>query len=83
VTLAGSQVILNSDSSYVVNGINKWRHGWKKYDFAGVKNAELWKEIDELVTARRVEAVWVRGHDGNIHNEECDRMASAAYREAS
>jgi ribonuclease HI len=79
-TPEGSRVLLHSDSSYAVNGLNKWRHGWRRHDFAGVKNEDLWRQLDELANARKVEALWVRGHAGNPLNEECDRMASAAYR---
>lgn len=27
-----------------------------------------------------IEFVWVRGHAGNVYNEECDRMANGEYR---
>jgi ribonuclease HI len=76
----GSTVKLFSDSQYVVNGINLWRHKWKMKSWANVKNTDLWKEIDALATVNCVEAVWVRGHDGHAENEECDRMAYEAYR---
>ncbi len=64
-----------SDSSYVVNSINKWLDGWVVKKFAKVKNVDLWQEYLEAATAHRVKGTWVRGHDGHTENEECDVMA--------
>lgn len=77
----GAQTILRCDSSYVVNGINQWRFNWRKHNWQGVKNAELWKQLDELLRERHVETVWIRGHSGCVENEECDRLAGEAYRD--
>ncbi len=73
---------LISDSEYLVKGINEWLAGWKQRDWRksdkkAVQNADLWKQIDELIEKHQVEARWTRGHDGHKENEECDRMANA------
>ena len=45
-------VDLHTDSKYVMDGISKWIHGWKKNgwktaDKKPVKNGELWQALDE------------------------------------
>lgn len=79
----GSQVYLYSDSRYIVDGITQWRHAWKKRNWQGVKNEDLWKQLDALLGVLHVDASWVRGHTGHPENEECDQMAWAAYRGVS
>jgi len=74
----GSIVTIYSDSTYVVNGINKWVVNWLKKGFKGVKNRDLWEEY--LYLAKKMEqikAVWVRGHSGDKLNERCDKIARA------
>ncbi len=74
------QARVHTDSQYVQKGISEWIHGWKKRGWltAGkqpVKNAELWRELDELASRHRIEWRWVRGHDGHIENERADALA--------
>lgn len=64
-----------SDSSYVVKGINEWLVNWIKRDFKKVKNSDLWKEYIEVSKNHTVVATWVRGHNGHIENERCDKLA--------
>lgn len=64
-----------SDSSYVVKGINEWLCNWVKKDFKNVKNPDLWREYIEASRGHRINAIWVRGHDGHIENERCDILA--------
>ena len=64
-----------SDSSYVVKGINEWLGNWIKKDFKNVKNPDLWKEYIEASKNHKINAIWVRGHDGHIENERCDVIA--------
>lgn len=64
-----------SDSSYVVNAINKWLDGWVVKKFAKVKNVDLWHEYLDVSKQHSVKGTWVRGHDGHKENEECDVMA--------
>jgi ribonuclease HI len=76
-----------SDSSYVVNGINKgwakgWRKkGWIKSDKQPAVNPDLWGELLELVEETDVTFQWVKGHAGHPLNERCDRLAVAALKE--
>jgi ribonuclease HI len=70
-----------TDSQYVQKGISEWIRGWKKRgwrtaDKKPVKNEDLWRRLDELNAAHRVEWHWVRGHDGHPENERADALAN-------
>ncbi len=76
-------VTLTTDSQYVKNGINQWIHNWRKNgwrtsDKKPVKNADLWKRLDEEVKRHNVDWRWVKGHSGHPENERCDELARAA-----
>ena len=74
------QVVFHTDSQYLRNGITQWiaswkRNGWRTRDREPVKNADLWRELDELVQQHRVTWQWVKGHAGDVGNERCDTLA--------
>lgn len=80
------EVLLISDSQYVINGITKWRFGWrnkewmrkpKKGQERPVLNADLWQELDTLADIHTIRGEWVRGHSGHADNERCDELAEA------
>jgi ribonuclease HI len=78
-----SNVTLHTDSRYVMDGLTKWlprwkANGWKTTDKKPVKNADLWRALDEAVTRHDVVWRWVRGHDGHVENERADALARAA-----
>ena len=80
-------VTLHTDSRYVIDGITKWVHGWKKKGWVNasrqpVRNADLWHDLIEAAGRHRVEWQWVRGHAGHVENERVDRLASDAARAA-
>lgn len=77
----GSKIKLVTDSQYLGKGIAEWRLTWKARHWMGVKNDDLWRRIDELCEDFEIKVLWVKGHSGDPFNEECDRMASAAYRD--
>lgn len=82
------RVELYSDSKYVIDGITKWVHGWKKRGWVNaskkpVRNADLWHELIEVAARHEVTWHWVRGHDGHAENERVDRIASAAAEAAA
>jgi len=66
-TERGAQVILRSDSQYVVNSMTLH---WKRN-----KNQDLWEMLDAEVAARRVRFEWVRGHDSDATNNRADELA--------
>jgi ribonuclease HI len=69
------EVEVISDSSYVVKGINEWLSAWIQRDFKKVKNPDLWRRYIEVSQLHKINAVWVRGHDGHVENERCDKLA--------
>jgi ribonuclease HI len=76
-----SRVRLHTDSQYVQKGISQWirdwkRRGWLTADRKPVKNADLWRRLDELAAVHQVEWLWVRGHAGHPENERADRLAN-------
>lgn len=79
-----SQVIVHSDSQYVVNGIEKgwaatWRRkGWIKADKQRALNPDLWERLLNLCALHDARFVWVRGHNGDVENERCDVLAKQA-----
>ena len=75
------RVRLHTDSQYVQLGITAWIHDWKKRgwrtaDRKPVKNADLWRELDELAGKHEIEWRWVRGHSGHDGNERADELAN-------
>ena len=77
------RVTLSTDSRYVMDGLTKWIHGWRKNgwktaDRKPVKNAELWQALVEAAAPHRVDWVWVKGHAGHPDNERADTLASDA-----
>lgn len=74
-----AEVHVYSDSSYVVNAINKgWLEGWQRKGFAKVKNPDLWMRFLNIYKQHRVTFNWIRGHNGHPENERCDRLAVEA-----
>ncbi len=69
------EVEIISDSTYVVKGINEWLKNWIKKGFKGVKNPDLWKRYIEVSKPHKINATWVRGHNGHKENEICDKIA--------
>jgi len=77
------RVTLSTDSRYVMDGLTKWIHGWRKNgwktaDKKPVKNADLWQKLIDAAAPHRVEWVWVKGHAGHPDNERADTLASDA-----
>jgi len=76
-----SHVILHTDSQYVMKGITEWIRGWKAKGWKTaarepVKNADLWRTLDEAVARHEIRWVWVKGHSGHNGNERADALAN-------
>lgn len=79
-----AEVHVYSDSSYVVNAINKgWLENWQRKGFAKVKNPDLWIRLAALLKLHRVAFHWIKGHAGHPENERCDKLAVAAAANSS
>jgi ribonuclease HI len=75
----GIAVSIYSDSSYVVDAIEKgWLWGWEKKSFAKKANADLWQRYIPLHKKYKPKFNWIRGHAGHPENERCDRLAVQA-----
>ncbi|MAO71562.1 MAG: ribonuclease HI [Flavobacteriales bacterium] len=72
-------VIVYSDSKYVVNAIEKkWVFNWEKKNFLNKKNPDLWIRFLKVYKKHTVRFVWVKGHSDVKENERCDHLAVAA-----
>lgn len=80
------EVLLISDSQYLLNGVLSWRlkwrdNGWmrkpKKGQEMPVLNADLWQQLDALAEKHTIRGQWVKGHSGHSDNEKCDKLAEA------
>ena len=74
-----SEIVVYSDSKYVVNAIEKgWLFDWQKKNFKGKKNPDLWIRFLSVYKKHSIRFLWVKGHNNNVENERCDRLAVSA-----
>ncbi len=79
-----SDVIIYSDSQYVVDAIEKrWVFSWQKKGFQKKKNPDLWKRFLKIYPKHNVRMVWVKGHANIPENERCDYLAVQASHKAN
>ena len=77
-------VNLYSDSKYLTDAFNQnwiegWiAKGWKRGKNEPVKNVDLWKRLLKAKEMHEVTFIWVKGHDGHVQNERCDKLATTA-----
>lgn len=81
------EIVVHSDSSYLINGITKWMTGWKRKGWitstkTPVENRELWEGLDTIIAHLNAVGMQVRwqyigGHVGVKGNERCDVIATA------
>lgn len=76
------EVTVHTDSQYLRKGITEWIHGWKAKGWITtarqpVKNADLWRELDDQTKRHHVVWRWLKGHAGHPGNERCDTLAAA------
>ncbi len=74
------QVLITTDSQYLVKGMTEWiagwqRKGWRNSKKEPVLNKDLWELLLALTASHSVQWKWVRGHDGHVENERCDQLA--------
>ena len=78
---APCQVVLTTDSKYVMDGITQWmanwkKRGWKTASKQPVKNVDLWQRLDAAVQRHEIDWQWVKGHSGHPGNERADALAN-------
>jgi len=76
------EIILNTDSSYLINGITKWVYSWQKKNWKNsfkedVANKDLWEKLIEVSKNKKIKWNHVDGHSGISGNERCDEIATA------
>ncbi len=77
--LDGLFITIYTDSKYVCESIEKkWVFGWQLKNFAGKKNADLWKRFLKLYPKHHIKMQWIKGHAGQKENERCDVLATTA-----
>src|SRR5215208_3160381 len=82
---ATEPVAIYTDSTYVIQGIREWIHGWKRRGWktatgSDVMNRDLWEQLSELTGARGPRTIawhYVRGHVGIPGNERVDEIADS------
>jgi len=77
------RVTLVTDSEYLRKGITSWiiawqKNGWRTKDRQPVKNAELWRELLDLVGHHDMQWRWTKGHASDRENNRCDELANEA-----
>ena len=76
------RVRLVTDSTYLRDGMTRWIGNWKRRRWRTasghpVKNADLWRRLDQVASAHTIDWMWTRGHSGHSENERVDRRARA------
>lgn len=78
-----------SDSKYVCDAFNKkWIYNWQKRGWkkstGPLPNKDLWIKLWDLISKQQsIKFTWIKGHDKNPYNNECDRLAVAARQDIS
>lgn len=74
----GSEILIHSDSKYLIDCCSKWMAGWKRQGWkrkgGALKNVDLLKILDELLSRHQVRWQWVKGHAGDCGNEYVDAL---------
>lgn len=79
---AGSDIIVYTDSNYLINGITQWIHGWRNNGWRtkakkDVLNKDLWMKLYDATQGKNIMWKHVAGHAGVVGNERCDVIATA------
>ncbi|KAG2140057.1 ribonuclease H-like protein [Suillus clintonianus] len=83
--LAGLQIVdpytpikFVTDSKYVIDGMTTHLQVWEDRGWIGIANKELLKATAYNLRKRSAQTtfLWVKGHNGNLGNEEADALAS-------
>ncbi|MEB3353517.1 MAG: ribonuclease H [Cyanobacteriota bacterium] len=77
-------LVIRTDSRYLIDGLERWIHGWKRKGWrtasgGPVLNRELWEELD-AARLHDVPLRYVKGHSGDPDNDRCDAIAVAFSR---
>ncbi len=78
------EMVIRTDSRYLIDGMGKWLPGWKRRGWrtasgGPVLNRDLWERLDQA-RLPGVAFQHVRGHSGDADNDRCDAIAVAFSR---
>jgi ribonuclease HI len=76
------EIVVYTDSSYLIKGITQWIRGWKRNGWMtqakeDVANKDTWIELGEAVQNKKISWKYVGGHIGIAGNERCDEIATS------
>lgn len=79
---APAQILIYTDSKYVIQGIQGWifgwrRNGWKTKEGKDVINRELWESLGRVTQGLKLKWIYVPGHSGIEGNDRVDEIAVA------
>ena len=74
-------LVIRTDSRYLIDGLQKWLAGWKRKGWrtasgGQVLNRDLWERLDQALGGHQIAWHWVKGHAGHAENERADRLAN-------
>ena len=77
------EIIILSDSKFVIEATTSWRFSWRKKnwhksDGSPVLHTDLWKELDVLADGFKPKFFHVEAHKGHPANTRCDQLAVEA-----
>jgi ribonuclease HI len=76
------EVLMVSDSQYLVRGVREWMGAWQERGWTRkggpIENLKLWKQLYTMRTKHDGQWTWLRGHARHPKNEYADRLAVRA-----
>ena len=77
-------LVVHTDSRYLIDGLQRWMDGWKRRGWrtasgGAVLNRDLWERLDRA-RLPGLRFRHVRGHSGDPDNDRCDEIAVAFAR---
>ncbi len=74
------EIMLFSDSKYLINGLKIWMHNWVKNDWKKkndkvISNDDIWRQLYSMYKGMTINCQYIKGHSGHLENEECDKLA--------
>lgn len=77
------RVVVFTDSQYLKKGFTEWlskwqQNNWMTSDRRPVKNRDLWERLIDICSRHLVDWKWIKGHEGDLYNERCDKLAKKA-----
>lgn len=69
-----NDAMIYTDAKYI---LDQWLKNIRPND----ANKKIWKKLWKILIQYHISVYWIKGHSGNIYNEECDKLAGKAAKE--